>query len=439
MQERKIVYLAMSADLIHPGHINILQRARDYGDVIVGLLTDSAIASYKRLPYMPFEQRRSIVENLKGVLRVVAQETLDYVPNLKLLKPDYVVHGDDWQEGVQKETRQRVVDTLKQWGGELIEAPYTPDISSTKLNGDVRSRGTTPGMRLGMLRRLIAAKPIIRIIEAHNGLTGLIAEKARVIREDGLPAEFDGMWLSSLTDSTAKGKPDIEAVDVTARMHTINDIVEVTTKPIIYDADTGGRSEHFAFTVRTLERMGVSAAVIEDKVGPKRNSLFGMDIHQTQADVREFCEKIETGRRARITDEFMVVARIESLILGKGLEDAVRRAHAYIEAGADGILIHSRMKTVDEIAAFCGQYKQFEKKAPLVVVPSSFNDVYEPEFEKLGISIVIHANQLLRSAYPAMLNTAQSILENGRSKEVDGSMLPIAEVIKLIPCEAGVL
>lgn len=432
-----LVYVGMSADLIHPGHLNILKRARELGSVTVGLLTDKAIASYKRLPHMTFDQRRMVVENLKGVDQVVAQETLDYVPNLELLKPKYVVHGDDWQSGVQRTTRQRVIDTLAKWGGELIEVPYTPNVSSTNLIKAVKDMGVTPGTRLGLLRRLIEAKPIVRLMEAHNGLTGLIVENANVIK-DGQKFEFDGMWLSSLTDSTAKGKPDIEAVDVTSRMQTINDIAEVTTKPILYDGDTGGKAEHFAFTVRTLERLGVSGVVIEDKIGLKRNSLFGTDVAQTQADIPEFCEKIQIGNRAKITPDFMIFARIESLILGRGMDDAVERARAYIDAGADGVMIHSREKKVDEIAEFCAHYAKFSRRVPLVAVPTSYNDIYENQLADMGVNVVIHANQLLRSAYPAMMNTAQSILENGRSKEVDQSLLSIKEVLSLIP-EGGAI
>lgn len=426
------VYVGMSADLVHPGHLNILREARQLGRVVVGLLTDRAIAGYKRLPHMTFEQRKEVVENLKGVDEVVAQEQLDYVPNLRALRPDYVVHGDDWRQGVQKQTRQRVIEALAEWGGELVEVPYTPDISSTRLNTDIKRFGTTPGQRLGLLRRLIDAKPMVRLMEAHNGLTGLIVEQLKEERE-GRRLEFDGMWLSSLTDSTAKGKPDIEAVDVTSRMQTLNDIVEVTTKPILYDADTGGRPEHFAFTVRTLERFGVSGAVIEDKVGPKKNSLFGTEVEQTQASLEEMAEKIQVGNRAKVTGDFMIIARIESLILEKGQADALRRAKAYIEAGADGIMIHSRQKSVDEIAAFCKEYQQFADKVPLVAVPSSYNSTYDRDLEELGVDVVIYANQLLRSAYPAMLETARSILVHGRSKEADDQLLSIKDVLTLIP------
>ena len=428
----KKVYVGMSADLIHPGHLNIINEAKKLGELTIGLLTDEAIASYKRLPFLTYEQRKLIVENIKGVDNVIPQETLDYVSNLKILKPDFVVHGDDWKTGVQKQTREKVIEVLKDWGGELIEVEYTKGISSTQLIKSLKEIGTTPEIRMKRLRRLLEVKPIVRLIEAHNGLTGLIAENIQTLK-DNEPREFDGMWLSSLTDSTAKGKPDIEAVDVTARMQTLNDIVEVTTKPIIYDGDTGGRAEHFVFTVKTLERLGVSAVIIEDKIGLKKNSLFGTDVDQTQDSIENFCHKLSMGKKSQITKDFMIIARVESLILQKGVEDALERSKAYIEAGADGIMIHSKEKKPDEILVFCKGYKNFENKVPLVAVPSSYNTIYEKELIEAGVNIVIYANQLLRSAYPAMVDTAKSILENERSFEADSKMMPINEILNLIP------
>ncbi|HMS63839.1 MAG TPA: phosphoenolpyruvate mutase [Ignavibacteria bacterium] len=428
----KKVYVGMSADLIHPGHLNIINEAKKLGEVTVGLLTDKAIAGYKRLPYLTYEQRKIIIENIKGVDKVISQDTLDYVPNLEMIKPDFVVHGDDWKTGVQKQTREKVIEALKKWGGELIEIEYTKGISSTMLNKGLKEIGTTPEIRMKRLKRLLEVKPIVRLIEAHNGLTGLIVENLQ-LTSGNTPKEFDGMWLSSLTDSTAKGKPDIEAVDVTARMQTLNDIAEVTTKPIVYDGDTGGRPEHFVFTVKTLERHGVSAVVIEDKVGLKKNSLFGTDVDQTQDTIENFCYKLSAGKKAQITDDFMIVARIESLILGKGLEDALTRAQAYINAGADGILIHSKEKDPKEILEFCGRYSEFEKRVPLFVVPCTYNIIDEKELAEAGVNAVIYANQLLRSAYPAMMETAKMILENERSLEADSKMMEINEILRLIP------
>ncbi|MFC1559155.1 phosphoenolpyruvate mutase [Gemmatimonadota bacterium] len=428
----KQVYVGMSADIIHPGHLNIIDKARSLGEVTIGLLTDKAIASYKRLPFMTYEQRKIIIENIIGVARIVPQETLDYVDNIVALKPDYVVHGDDWKEGVQKQTRERVIEALREWGGELVEVEYTQGISSTALNERLKEIGTTPDIRMKRLKRLLENKPAIRLMEAHNGLTGLIVENTR-LEENGGVHEFDGMWLSSLTDSTAKGKPDIEAVDLTSRMHTLTDILEVTTKPIIYDGDTGGKIEHFLFTVRTLERLGVSAVIIEDKTGLKANSLFGTEVPQTQDSIENFCRKIEGGKQAQVTEDFMIIARIESLILGVGKADALTRASAYIDAGADGIMIHSRQKEPDEILEFCRDYREFPIRVPLVVVPSSYNRTHFDELRDAGVNIVIYANQLLRSAYPAMVDTAVSILRHGRSFECDESMMKIKEVISLIP------
>lgn len=428
----KTVYIGMSADLVHPGHLNIIRKGAELGEVTVGLLTDEAIASYKRVPYMTFDQRREVIENLKGVARVVPQATLDYVPNLEQIKPDFVVHGDDWREGVQQRTRQRVIDTLAQWGGQLVEVPYTKGISSTKLNAALKEVGTTPDVRLKSLRRMLKVKPLVRLLDLHNGLSGLIIENVRVDTPEG-PREFDGMWGSSLTDSTSKGKPDIEAVDVSARMTTLNEVLEVTTKPIVYDGDTGGKTEHFVFTVRTLERLGVSAIIIEDKTGLKKNSLFGTDVEQTQDSIENFSEKIAAGKRAQATEDFMIIARIESLILGKPVSDAIERAKAFLAAGADGIMIHSRQKTPDEIFEFCRQYAQLENRKTLVAVPSSYNKVTEKELIDHGVNIVIYANHLLRAAYPAMMRTAKSILQHGRSHEADSELMSINEILELIP------
>lgn len=429
---KKKVYVGMSADMIHPGHLNIIKEASKLGDVIIGLLTDTAIAGYKRLPTLKFEQRKEIIENIKGVSEVVAQRELDYSVNLRKLKPDYVVHGDDWKKGVQAQTRQRVIDTLKEWGGKLVEVPYTKGISSTQLNQSIKEIGTTPEVRMEKLRRLIESKPIVRVLEAHNGLTGLIVENVS-FEQNGVKKEFDAMWLSSLTDSTVKGKPDIEAVDVTSRLQGLNDILEVTTKPIIYDGDTGGKPEHFVFTVRTLERLGVSAIIIEDKKGLKKNSLLGTEVKQKQTSIKKFCNKIKVGKQALVTKNFMIIARIESLILSRGMDDAIERAKAYIDAGADGIMIHSKQKDGKEIMDFCKLYKKFEKRVPLVAVPSSYNQIYEKQLMEAGVNVVIYANHLLRSAYPAMVNTAKSILEHERSYEGNDNCMSIKEILNLIP------
>lgn len=428
----KTVYVAMSADLIHPGHLNIIKRAKELGDVVIGLLTDQAIASYKRVPYMTYEERLAVIEEIKGVTRVIPQDTLDYVPNLKKLRPDYVVHGDDWREGVQTKTRQKVIDALTEWGGELVEVPYTKGISSTRLQSAIKEVGTTPEIRLKSLKRMLNAKPLLRFLDIHTALSGLIIENARVETENGF-REFDGMWGSSLTDSTAKGKPDIEAVDITSRLLTLNEVLEVTTKPILFDGDTGGKTEHFGFTVKTLERLGVSAVVIEDKTGLKKNSLFGTEVDQTQDSIENFSLKIRAGKAAQATRDFMIIARIESLILKRGMDDALARAKGFLDAGADGILIHSREKSPDEVFEFCRHYNRFANRKPLVVVPTSYNQVTEQEFIDHGVNIVIYANQLLRSSYPAMVTTAKSILLHGRSLEAEANMMSIKEVIELIP------
>ncbi|MEJ2555342.1 MAG: phosphoenolpyruvate mutase [Anaerolineae bacterium] len=428
----KTVYVGMSADLIHPGHLNIIKVARELGEVTVGLLTDEAIASYKRLPFMNYEQRKVIVENIVGVAHVEPQTTLDYVPNLRNLKPDYVVHGDDWKTGIQRETRERVIEALKEWGGELIEPPYTEGISSTKLNNALREIGTTPEIRMRRFRRLLATKPIVRALEVHNGLTALIVENTQ-LQENGNIKEFDAMWLSSLTDSTARGKPDIGYVSLTSRVNTIQDILECTTKPLILDGDNGGVPEHFVFAVRTLERLGVSAVIIEDKIGLKRNSLFGTDVEQTQDDMNAFAYKIAQGKKAQVTEDFAIIARIESLILKRGVEDALLRAQTYIDAGADAIMIHSKEKDPSEVFEFCHEYAKFEGKVPLVAVPTTYCRVTERQLIDAGVQVVIYANHLLRSAYPNMIRTAESILRHSRALEAEEFCIPIKDVLTLIP------
>lgn len=428
----KTVYIAISADILHHGHINLIKEASKNGKLIVGVLKDEAIATYKRLPVLDYESRCSIIKNIVGVDEVVPQKTLDYTDNLRKYKPDYVFHGDDWQEGIQSKIRQNVINTLKEWGGELIEIPYTKDVSIDKLNNIVKNVGSVSESRRSKLKTLLSLKPIVRTMEAHNGLSALVVENAKVSKDEKINS-FDAIWVSSLTDSTAKGKPDIELVDMTSRMNTINEIMEVSTKPIILDGDTGGLIEHFVFNIKTIERMGVSAIIIEDKMGLKKNSLFGTEVEQTQDSIEHFCEKISAGKKALRTDDFMIIARIESLILKQGMDDAIKRAKAYIDAGADGIMIHSREKSPNEIFEFCEKYQEFGSHIPLVVVPTSFNQVYEDEFAKRGVSIVIYANHLIRSAYPAMMDTANLILEKERCLEADEKCLSIKKILTLIP------
>jgi len=429
----KVVYVGISADILHHGHINIIDEARKRGKVVVGLLTDEAIASYKRVPLLSWEQRKVIIENIKGVDQVIPQETLDYELNLRRVKPHYVVHGDDWKTGVQAKTRQKVIDVLNEWGGELVEPQYTEGVSSTAMIRDNFDIGTTPDLRRAKLRRYLEVKPLVRILEAHSGLSGKVVQHASVQVDNGLKS-FDGVWVSSLTDSTNKGKPDTGVVDVTSRLQTINQILEATTKPMVVDADNGGLPEHFVFTVKSLEAAGVSAVIIEDKVGAKRNSLFGTDVQQKQDSIPEFSDKIRRGKLAQVSKDFMIVARIESLILKQGLHDALARAKAYIEAGADGIMIHSKDKEPTEILEFCKQYGQFDKKVPLVVVPSTYSQITEDQLQEAGVSVVIYANHLLRSAYPAMVKAAESILTHGRCHEASAEhCMPIKEILTLIP------
>jgi phosphoenolpyruvate phosphomutase / 2-hydroxyethylphosphonate cytidylyltransferase len=428
----KKVYVSLIADLLHAGHINVLERASRYGNVTVGLLTSTAINELNDTAYLKYQQRADVINSLKMVTRVVPQDGASYKENLMRLKPDFVVHGDDWKEGEQSKYRQEVIELLSEWGGELIEVKYSSDISDKNLKNQLMRLGVTTVHRLGRLRQLIKNKPIVRILEAHNALSALIAENT-VVERNGESVSFDGIWSSSLTDSTAKGKPDIEAIDMTSRINAVNDIFEVTTKPMIFDADTGGKTEHFEFTVKSLERTGVSAVVIEDKTGLKKNSLFGNDVAQTQDSVENFSDKISRGKEAQVGDDFMIIARIESLILEAGMEDALVRAEAYIKAGADGIMIHSRHKNPAEIIEFMHKFRGVDKITPVIVVPTSFNSVTVEEFVEMGVNAVVTANHMLRAAYPAMLNVAKSVLENGRSLEAEPDCMSISEILEFIP------
>lgn len=427
----KTVYTCFCTDVIHAGHMNIINEAKKYGEVIVGVLTDEAMVRFNRFPTISFEERVELIKGLEGVSRIVIQESLLYDDILDKLHPDYVIHGDNWTVGPTKAIRDNVLSLLSAYGGKVIDVPYTYSEEVKRIDRRIKERAAMPEYRRRRLRRLIQLRPVVKALEVHSGLTGLIAEKT-VVEHGGIFDQFDAMWISSLCDSTAKGKPDIELVDMTSRFRTINDVMEVTTKPIIFDGDTGGLVEHFVYTVRSLERMGVSAIIIEDKTGLKKNSLFGTEVKQTQDTIEHFCEKISMGKRAQLTDDFMIIARTESLILERGMDDAICRARAYVESGADGIMIHSRKKSPAEIVEFCDRFRLEDKTTPIVVVPSSFNSITEEALAAHGVNIVIYANQLTRSAFPAMEQTARDILKYHRAKEVDERLMPINDILTLI-------
>jgi len=431
MKNKKKVYVGLSVDIIHEGHINILKTANKYGDVIVGLLTDEAIASYKNIPYLDYKRRKIIVQNIKYVKKVIPQTTLSYVANLNIIKPDFVVHGDDWKHGVQKQTRKDVIKTLKKWSGKLIEPKYTKNISSTLIKNKILEIGLSPSNRVSRLKRLMSSKKIVKILESHNSLTGLIIENLK-INKVNKNIEFDGMWSSSLTDSATKGLPDNSSLSFSARISSLNDMMDVTTKPVVFDADNGGQIEHLSFLVRSLERSGVSAIIMEDKIGLKKNSLFKNQTGTKQDKPHLFAKKIKKICSSRQSQDFMVIARIESFIVGKGLKDALYRAEIYSKAGADAILIHSKEKTPAEIFSFAREFRKSKNYIPLVSVPSTYSKVYEKDLIKNGFKLVIYANQLLRSAYPAMQNTAITILKNSRAFEADKKIIPIKEIINLI-------
>jgi phosphoenolpyruvate phosphomutase / 2-hydroxyethylphosphonate cytidylyltransferase len=432
MRKKKLSYVALSADILHEGHINILKVASNYGDVVVGLLTDQAIASYRSIPFLNYEKRKTIVENIKYVKKVIPQETLDHTENLNSIKPNFVVHGDNWKKGILKKTRNKVIKTIKKWNGKLIEPKYTKNISSTIIKRDLNRIYMQPQNRISRLKRLIFSKDIVKILESHNALTGLIIENLFIKNSKGINVEFDGMWSSSLTDSATKGKPDNSSVDFSSRILSLNEMMEVTTKPLVFDADNGGQLEHLPFLIRSLERSGVSAIIIEDKIGLKKNSLFKNQDNVKQDNPKNFANKIKKICNSRQYNDFMVIARIESLILNKGLNDALKRAELYSKAGADAILIHSKKKIPNEIFSFAKKFKKSKNYIPLVAVPSTYSKVYEKDLIKNGFKLVIYANQLLRSAYPAMLNTAKIILKNQRAFEADKKIISINEIISLI-------
>ena len=427
----KKVYTCFCTDVIHEGHTNIIKEAAKYGDVIVGVLCDEAMVRFNRFPAVSFEERINMVKKIKGVKEVIIQNDIMYDEVIEKLRPDYVIHGDNWKSGFMKAVRDNVAALLEKYGGEIIDVPYTYSENVKRIDVRMKEKLSMPEYRRKRLKQLIGMRNIAKAIEVHNGITGLIAEKT-VVEDNGQFDQFDAMWISSLCDSTAKGKPDIELVDMTSRFRTIDDVMEVTTKPIIFDGDTGGLVEHFVYTVRSLERMGVSAVIIEDKIGLKKNSLFGTEVEQTQDSIEHFCEKISAGKKVQLTGEFMIIARIESLILEQGMDDAINRARAYVKAGADGIMFHSRKKEPDEIFEFCRLFRSEDKDTPLVVVPTSFNSVTEAELAAHGVNIVIYANQLTRSAVPAMEQTAKDILKFHRAQEVDSRLMPIKDIISLI-------
>ena len=427
----KTVYMCFATDVIHEGHLNVVKEAKKYGRVVGGVLCDAAMIRFNRFPTVSFEERLQLVKDIPEIDEVVIQNETMYENILRQVRPDYVIHGDNWCEGPEKAIRENAIKVMNELGGEVIEVPYTRNENVKKIDDRIKDKLAMPEFRRKRLKQLLKMTPIVKTIEAHSGLTGLIAEKT-IVENNGELDQFDAMWVSSLCDSTAKGKPDIELVDMSSRLRTIDDIMEVTTKPIILDGDTGGLTEHFVYNVRTLERMGVSAVIIEDKTGLKKNSLFGTEVVQTQDSIENFCAKIEAGKKVLRSDDFMIIARIESLILERGMEDALERAHAFVGAGADGIMIHSRKKSPDEICEFCDKFREKDKETPIVVVPTSFNSITEAELARHGVNIVIYANQLTRSAFPAMENTAKEILKNHRAMEVDSKLMPFKEIITLI-------
>lgn len=425
------VYVPLATDVIHEGHLNIIKKANKLGQVIIGILSDKAITQYKQLPLFSEFERIQEARKLKNVNQVIVQNEWSYKKILKKIKPNYFIHGDDWKKGIQKKIRSEVIETLKKTGGKLVEVQYTKGISGYKIKKKLLKLGISPDHRKSLLRRLINSKEIVRIIESHSALTALIVDRLSLTRNKRI-VEFDGLWSSSLTDSTLRGKPDNQSLDYTVRINSLSDILDVTHKPIIFDGDNGGRIEHLDYLIKNLERNGVSAIVIEDKKGLKLNSLFKNQDSSQQESIGEFCKKIKKIIRVRISKDFLVIARIESFILNRSENEALMRATKYAKAGADGILIHSKNKNPKEIIDFAKKFRKIINNIPLVAVPSTYSRTYEKELIKNGFKIIIYANQLLRSSYKSMSDTAKSILKYGRSYEAEKKISSINELINLI-------
>jgi phosphoenolpyruvate phosphomutase len=421
----------LAADILHEGHLNILRIASNYGKVIVGLLTDSAIIQYKNLPFFDYDQRFKIVCNLKLVDEVIPQDSWNYKLILNAIKPNFFVHGDDWKIGVQAKIRLDVIKELKKWNGKLIEPKYFKNVSKISHKKKILYLGITPDQRKLQLKRLLKVKKIIRIMESHSALSSLIVENIN-INKNGKASQFDGIWSSSLTDSTLRGKPDNQSVDYSQRINSLNDTIDTSLKPIIFDGDNGGRMEHLRYLVKNLEKIGVSALVLEDKKGLKINSLFQDQSKSSQDSIKEFSKKIKIVVNSRISKDFMIIARIESLILGKTLKDAINRAEQYSKAGADAILIHSKKNHPKEIFNFAKIFKKSKFFKPMIAIPSTYSKTYEKELINNGFQIVIYANHLLRASYQAMYQTAQKILINQRSFESENTITPINKIISLI-------
>jgi len=430
----KLVYVGMTAEFFHHGHANILIKAREYGNVMVGLLTDSALLSHKRLPMLTWEQRKTIIANFNGVTEVVPQHEWEYSNNILKYRPDFMVHGDDWNVEHQKNVKDKALAALKTYGGRLIEIAYTDGVSSSVLQKEELSNGILPSTRVGILRRLINAKSIVRVLESHNAVTASIVDQSEHFSNSmNEVVRFDAIWSSSLTDSTSRGLPDTEALSISSRLLNIMEIFNVTNLPLIMDADTGGDAQHLSLHIKSMERIGISACIIEDKKGLKKNSLLGTSVSQEIEEPLVFAEKIDVAIKSKISQDFMVIARLESLILELGMEDALNRARLYCEAGVDGIMIHSRKKSPSEIFQFASIFRKEFPDVPLISVPTTYNEVYEKELVDAGFNVVIYANHMLRAAVPAMRNVANTILENGRSFEVDSRIESMASILKFIP------
>ncbi len=408
----KTVYVGMSADLVHPGHINLLREAASLGRVTVGLLTDRAISSYKRMPFLTFEQRRAVIEHIAFVTAVVPQDTLDYTDNLRLLRPDFVVHGDDWRNGVQAQTRRRVLDVLREWGGTLVEPPYTEGISSTALRMAAMDIGFAPGVRQRRLRRMLDCKPLVRVMQAHDGLSAHIVDRLEETTQ-GAPREYDAIWVDSLAGAPIRGKPDPLPFDLSSRLVTLHEILDATTKPLICNAGGAGHAAGVTAAVRTLERIGVSAIVIDTEVTDRRAVPAMAASAPPQDDMAAFIREIAAARDARVTPDFMIIARINDRTRDCGADRMMARAAAGVDAGADAVMCDSDPVNPDGIFDLCRRYRRLMNGHPLLVGLSGTEGLQEHDLASAGASMVVYTDTLLRAAREAMISAASQVLSCG--------------------------
>jgi len=425
MASEKTVYVGMVGDMLHVGHINILKTAARLGRVTVGVLTDRAVVGYKRLPLLAFEDRVRVVESIADVAAVVPQKTLSYVENLRALRPDYVVHGDDWRYGDQvSRARAEVIATLGEWGGELVEVAYTKGISSTAIHRSGAADALFSGTRQGRLRRLLAAKPTLRIVEAHSGLSAKIAAEVR--GPDGATG-FDAVWQSGLTDAIHRGKSDGGAVDRGRRLQAVEEILDAGPLPLIYDGRAAGRPETVFDLTRALDKAGVSALCLGDRSDPDRTG--------PEMSPAETVAQIEAVRAACPTGAVMAISRIVVAAPGNGgsgaLDRALDRALALLEAGSDAVMFDSAADTAEPILDIAARLRRQRRDVPLFAAQSDRWGAPIHRFENAGIDAVVYETHLLRATVAPMRRAATALLAEGTGPAPD--LTPLPELRGLFP------